>query len=319
MEVAPVEASPNAEPLVFSGSVRARDRAQLSFLVGGRIRVRSVEVGDRVDRGQMLARLDDTPFSLAVAAASARLAETESQAAQWARDLGRAERLAHRGAAGNEEVEKLKAGLLRVRAARDAAPAQRNEAQRQLKETRLSAPFAGTVLAMYRETTEMTSVGTPVVELSAEDGFEVELMVPEGVRARLSLDSPVEIRWPLADMPHVKGRLTSLGRGARGPAGLFPVVITLPPVDHLAPGFTAEVTLHAQTDTPLTVPLAAVANPGGGTPFVFVVKNERALRVPVEVGRLNHERIGVKGKLQIGDEVIVSGHASLLNGEAVTR
>ena len=202
-------------------------------------------------------------------------------------------------------------------AGRDAARARLAEAERQLKEASLIAPFDGTVLDVRLEAKEMARPGQPVVILSAEDSLEVEVRVPESIRAHLASDTPVEVTWPLADLPAVEGRIERFGRAASGPAGLFAVVVAIDDTEGVSPGFTAEVALPVRMPQALVVPVAAVADPGGDRPFVYRVLKDTAERVPVRVQALIDGGAVVQADLQSGDQVIVRGHASLLPGERI--
>ncbi len=317
VKVAPVEAAQDRRELRFSGITRAERRARLSFAFGGRITARPAEVGDRVGEGQLLARLDDLPLVNEVASARAALAELAARRAQTERDRDRAERLADAKAATGEELERTAAAVDALVAAEAAAAARLREAERRLSETRLTAPFAGTVTEVHFEPGEVALAGRPVVVLSGDGEIEVEVEVPESVIPRIAEGDGVEVLLPALGGEPLAGRVSSVGRTAAGPGQLFPVVVSLPPAERAAAGMSARVALRLVTEEALALPVAAVINPGGRRPVVFVVDGERARKVPVEVGTLLGDRVIVRGELAVGDEVVVGGQRGLLEGEAV--
>ncbi len=326
VKVAVVEAARTSRELRFSGTTRAARRARLAFSLGGRIVARPVEIGDRVARGQLLARLDDKEVANAVASARAALAEIEARRSQGERDLERAERLAAAKAATREELERAAAAAAALRAAEDAARARLAEAERQLGETRLTAPFAGTVTDVLFEPGELARPGVPVVSLAGDGEIEVEVEVPESVVPRVAAGDAVELRLPVLGGEAVPGRIESVGRTAAGPGRLFPVVATAD-ADRLVAGATAELVLKLTNDDALTLPVEAVVDPGGRRPAVFRVVDagagaRRVEKVPVEVGALAGDaggavRITVRGELEAGDLVVVGGQRGLLDGERV--
>lgn len=89
----------------FSGVTRAGRRAVLSFSVPARLVERSVEVGDRVDKGKEIARLDSGEFKNAEDAADASLSELEIRIAQAARDKNRVEVFAELPFAGRDQIK----------------------------------------------------------------------------------------------------------------------------------------------------------------------------------------------------------------------
>jgi hypothetical protein len=100
------------------------------------------------------------------------------------------------------------------------------------------------------------------------------------------------------------------------------VLVALPSHDALVPGVSAEIAFQRAPRGELSVPLAAVVNPGGARPAVFVAEDGRARRVAVEVMGVRGERVAVRGSLDgealaDGDLVITAGLSALIDGDAV--
>ena len=277
VKVAAVEAAQDRREMRFSGTTRATHRARLSFSVGGRLATRPAEVGARVQPGQLLAKLDDLKLSNGLATARATLAELSARRTQSERDYTRVSRLAAAGAATSEELEQTSAAVDALRAGEEAAQARLQEAQRQVAETRLVAPFAGTVTEVHFEPGEFARVGTPVVTIAGADEVEIEVEVPESVISRIATGDDAQIRFPVLGDATVVGRIKSVGRTAAGPGRLFPVVASLE-ADHMVVGATAELVLELANDHAMTLPVEAVVNPGGHRPFGVPSKNHRGYR-----------------------------------------
>ena len=303
--------------LTFSGTVRAHRRAQLAFTLTGRLVERSAKVGQTVKKGAPLARLDRAPFQNAVAEAKAQVAHIDVSIEQTRRDVERQKRLVTAGAAMAEQLEQLQSKLSALRTRRAQAKVKVDESSRQLRETRLVAPFDGTVVEANGEAGEVVRAGQPVVQLSALDELEVEVGVPEAVRAKLTDDTPVKVHFPLAATHAVRGTIDQLGLGAAGQGHLFPVTVRLAATHAVAPGFTAEVVFDVAPGRATVVPVAAIKDPSGQSPYVFRVAAERAERVAVEVVRLLGDRVMVRSGLEVGDNVVVQGHIRLLAGDRV--
>lgn len=330
VRTARVETSSDSRRLRFSGVTRAAQRARLGFSVGGRLLERTVDVGDRVSEGQVLARVEDREVRNAIATARGALAEVAARRAQAERDVDRVAELVAAKAATGEELEKTRAGLDALRAAEEAAQARLDETERLLDETTLEAPYAGTVLETFFEPGEHVVPGRPVVSISGQGDLELEVEVPESVVMRLRQGDDVDVVVPFLGRT-VPGTLHSVGRSAAGPGRLFPVVARVSD-DDLVAGATAELSLSLDTDAALAVPVAAVINPGGRSPALFRVESadgtSRVTKVRVEVGSLlsgasgtGDDRVTVTpvgdGTLEAGDVVVVGGQRGLLDGEAV--
>jgi RND family efflux transporter MFP subunit len=301
----------------YSSVVRAARRASLGFGVGGRLAARPVSLGDRVEAGQLLARLDDRQLGHAVRAAGAGRDDASARLAQLERDRDRALRLVAARAAGAEELEKIEATLSSARAAVSGSAARLGEARRVQAEARIEAPFAGTVSEVLLEPGELASPGQPVVILSGSGGLEVEIEVPESLRTALREGQAAAIELPLAGL-EARGVIRHLATAAPRPGRLFPVVVALDATDAVVPGLTAEVILTTRTEAALSVPIGAILDPAGGGPFVFVVEGDRVEAVAVEVIRVAGGKAQVSGPLGPGDRVAVAGHANLIAGEMVS-
>jgi len=322
VRVAAVEAAAERRELRFSGVTRAARHARLAFSIGGRMVARSVDVGDRVEAGEVLARLDARELDNAVATARGALAEVAARRAQAERDLERARSLAEAKAATEEELEQVRAGLDAARAAEDAARARLAEAERMLGEAALEAPYAGTVTEVTLEPGEYAGPGRTVVVFSGHGELELEVEVPESVVPHVERGVEAQVAVPFMGRT-VTGRVSSVGQAAAGPGRLFPVVVTIPEASGVVVGATAELVLALAADGALAVPVEAVVNPGGRRPAVFRLVDgdePRVRKVGVEVGTLLGDRVVVRAaadELAAGDLVVVGGQRGLLDGEVV--
>lgn len=316
VRVGTVEEGAGTREARLPGVTRSASRAALSFTVPARVASRPVEVGDAVKAGQVLARLDPGEYALASRSAGAALAELEVRLAQARRDEARVEQLAAARAATDEELEKARAATATLAAAHEAASARVADTQRLLSETTLRAPFDGTVTAVKVEPGEWASAGSTVVEVSGRGAVEVRLEVPEALRSRITVDSPVRVELPMSGRS-VAGRVASVADAA-GNAGLFPVLVRLEAAEGIVAGLAAEVVVPLANAAERTVPLAAVLDSGSSRPAVFVVTGGTARRVAVRPGRVLGDRLAVEADgLAVGDAVAVLGHTALADGDRV--
>jgi len=311
--VVPVRVTRSAR---LSGVTRARQRARLAFESGGRLVERTVETGARFRAGQVLARLDARPLANAAATAEGAVAEIAARLDQQERERDRTHRLFDAGAATREEVEQIDASVGALGAAADAAAARLREARRASTEGVLVAPFDGTVVAVGLQPGELAAPGVTVLEIAGDGAVEVEVEVPETFVDSLRRGQAVRVRLPFAGR-EVAGTVATRGAAAGGVGRLFPVVVAVDPAAGVLAGMTAEIEVVADGAEALSVPLAAVLNPGGARPTVFRVVDGRARRVNVELQGIVGDRVAVSGPLAAGDEVVVAGAAMLADGDQV--
>lgn len=320
VRTAEVSAEPAARSLSFPGVLRAADRVSLSFPVGDRLAARPVRLGDRVDAGEVVARLESEAMRHQLEEVGGTLREAETRLEQARRDRRRLDELYAVKAATENELEDAEAAVAGLEAVVAGARARSSETDRRLTETVLRAPFAGVVTAVAAEPGERVAPGQPVLELSGEGALEVETQLPESIAGVLAEGAAVEVRLPFSGAGEpaiVPGRLVRVGLAAATAGGLFPVRVEIAETVGLLPGMAAEVRFPLPAREQFTVPLAAVLDPGASRPHVFKVVGGVVVRTPVEVVALEGDRIGVRGELAAGDRVVTTGHTSLVDGDPV--
>jgi len=314
VRVAEVSLSEPTRDLRLPGVLRAVRRAEPAFLHSGHLAERFVARGERVVAGQRLAALQNPALGPALAAAEARVREQDERLVQFDADYERARELHASGLASAELLDRTLAQRNAARAARAQAVAGVAEARDQLADAILRAPFAATVSDLLIEPGDFVRAGQPVVVLSGDDGFEVEIRLPEGLARLLAAGDRVEVR-AVATGARATGHVRELGVARTGrPA---PAVIALAADVDWEPGISVHVSLGLDAPVALQVPLGAIVDPGTGRTRVFRVTDGRAVMTPVTVGRLVGASVEVSGALSAGDYVVVAGHQQLLDGDAV--
>jgi RND family efflux transporter MFP subunit len=301
----------------FGGVTQAKNRAVLSFAVPARVLDRQTESGAKVVRGQVLARLDDREFRNAVALARAAFSELKTQLAQARRDRIRMERLAASDVVPVVELEKATTRQSALESALAAAAARLKESRRLLDEVVLRAPFSGTVTKVYVQPGEWAVPGQPAIELTGDGEIELLVQVPETMLDRVSSGQAVQVQLPFADNRRVPGRISSVAKAALAAGRLFPLKVELSDEPGVVAGLTAQVIIDLSTQGVLTVPLAAVVNPGASQPFLFIYNGGKVSRRIITLGGIIGDRIVVSGKLHEGDRVVISGQSQLTDGQRV--
>ncbi|GAA0843802.1 efflux RND transporter periplasmic adaptor subunit [Marinobacter szutsaonensis] len=304
-------------PLRFSGIVQAAQRATLTFQVSGTLRERSVELGESVKAGDVLARVYNPALEPATDSARARLEELVTQYQQAVREWERSSRLHERGVVSEQALEQLAARRDSLKASVATAEASLAEAMRLLEESTLKAPFGGRIEALLVEKDEFVAAGQPVMRLSSPNGREVEVRVPAYLLDHVSLGQTLPV-WAVHDrsLPAVTGSVVEIAQGSAIRGELHPVLVSLPEAS-LEPGQPVEVGITPTSLPAMTVPLLSVLRDPGGT-TVFRVRDDRADRIPVQVQRIVGEQVAVRSDaLKPGDQVVYAGMTRLADGDTV--
>ena len=184
----------------FTGRLVARYQTSISFRVGGKVVRRYVEVGDRVQPGDLLFELDTTDFELQLAAAKDDVIATTAATLQARRNEARLVELLRRSAASQTEYDASKQSLDSNVAILDAAEKRFELAARQLEYATLRADHEAIITSVAAETGEVVAAGQPVAESVQRDELEIEVDVPEQLAASVSSDRAFATFWTRPEM-----------------------------------------------------------------------------------------------------------------------
>jgi RND family efflux transporter MFP subunit len=299
----------------FVGVVRARYETDLGFRVAGKIVTRVVNVGDKVRRGDIVARLDPEDLKLQVQSAEAEFAAATSNLAQAAADLERYTSLRARGFASVAEFDRKKA-------ANDEADGRLKRARRSLELARnqldyadLKADADGLITATLAEPGQVVAIGQPVARLARSGEKEAAVALPETWLAEARKARASVQLWSDRGRSFT-ARLRELSPQADPATRTYAARFTIEHADDsVAFGMTATVTLAVVGEGRVAkLPLSAVLNRGTG-PSVYVVDETGALVLrPVTVASFNEDTALVTSGVADGDKVVTLGVQKLEAG-----
>lgn len=344
--------SPASDPgagavLQATGYVTARRQATVSAQITGTLTAVLIEEGDRVKKGQVLARLDDSAYKAALdavkaqaAAAHALVAQYQAQLAQNERDATRQQSLAAQGLVPKQTAEQARtlvdstrAQLVSQQKQVAAADAQVVEAQVNFDYCVIRAPFDGVI------TTKDAQVGEIVSPFSAGGGFtrtgigtivdmeslEVDVDVNEAYIGRVKPDMPAEAvldAYPDWKIPaHVIAIVPAADRGkatVKVRVALEKKDARIVPDMGVRVSFLEQKTANvAQAPKGVLVPAKAIAQRDGRS-VVFVVAGGKAQLRTVQPATQNYGDMKlIPDALQAGDAVVLSPPAALRDGADV--
>ena len=335
--------------LTASGYVVAQRRSSVASKASGRLIELNVREGSKVNKGDLLARLDASDIKAAILGAEAAVHQTEAnvrqttvQLIQARSDLARARSLEAQGFVSPQTVENALAKNKAAFAAVAAAEASKEQAEAQLKAqkvgldyTEIRAPFDGVVLVKNANVgdiiTPMSSAAGAqgaVVTMADMTTLEVEADVSEGNLSKTKTGQPVEITLdalPAARFrAHVVGIVPTVDRAKA-------TVMTKIKFDSLdpriLPEMSAKVSFLSQAITDADQqPVMAVANTTvvnkDGSSVIYRVKagdggKYTAEEVQVKPGRKLGDLTEISGDLKAGDKVVSTPPSSLKSGARV--
>jgi RND family efflux transporter MFP subunit len=302
----------------FTGTIAARHDMPIGAEgEGGRITAVYVEAGDKVRRGQILARLDQSVILPQVNRLAASLDEARAQAALSEAEYRRAKGVESAGALSAEEIERRRAAAVTDEARVKVAAAQLAEAQARLDRTIIRAPAEGVVLTRNAEAGQNAVPGGEALFRLAS-GAEIEMrgQIAEQDLARLQIGQPAIVYLTGIAQPF-NGRVRLLGAVIDPATRLGEIRIALEPHPSLRPGAFARGQVSVSEAQRAVLPQTAVLADQKGNYVLIVNAEQQAERRDVRVADTIAEGIVIGEGLK-GDERVISTAGGFLRaGEKV--
>lgn len=319
VRVVTVEKRTGGETVSLTGQIEAEEEVNLSFRVGGRMIERSVNVGDRVAAGQVVARLEAQPARNALQTARANLTAARAQLTKTRNDFVRQQSLMESGFTTRVRYDQALQAMQAAQAQVDSTEAQLKTAQDQLSYTELIADAAGYVTARGAEPGEVVQAGRTIVQVARQGGRDAVFDVPERIIRRTPPHVVVSVA--LASDPQVRtaGRVREVAPQADPVTRTFRVRIGLdetPPAMRL--GSTVVATVQLDEMSGMEIPASALTR-ADRQPAVWIVDPASfavSLR-NIDIHRYDLDRVVVAQGLYPDDIVVTAGVQSLRPGQKV--
>ena len=310
--------------LSYLAVVRADKETDLSFKVGGIVDVigpaagTDWDEGTPVKAGDVLAELKQNDFTNALISARVR-------AELAVKTVERFRKLRTTDAISQQELDVSEANWR-------TSQAQLDEAEQNMKDSRLVASMDGVVLARYVNAHVTVGAGQRALRVADTRTMSVELGLPDRLVTRLSPGNEVDVVVSaLEGRPPFRGRVSEVGVSANAEGRLYRVVIKVPNPDGvLRSGMTARIVLG---DAPsvrtglVRIPLSALVTlspapagtnaPSASQLSVFVAQDGKAVQRAVKTGDILGSSILVTEGLQPGEHVVTSGASFLYDGARI--
>jgi RND family efflux transporter MFP subunit len=343
--------------VAVSGTLAAEQEAELGMKVAGRLSQVAVDLGSRVQRGQVLARLAPADYQLRVEQAAAALAQAQARLGLAADQtvvrvdpeqtgvVKRAQAQLVEARARRERARALFTEQLLPQAELDTAEAayqvaesqyqdareevlnrqgvlaqRRSElelARQQLADSVLVAPFAGAVRERHATPGQFVSAGEPVVTLVKTHPLRLRLAVPERMASRVQVGQAVRVRAE-GDSRLYTGRVARTSPSIDETDRTLRIEAEVPNEDGgLRPGSFANAEIVTAAAQPAVLVPATAVVVFAGIEKVLVVEEGKSVEKRVRTGRRVGERVEITEGLA-GGERVVAEPGNLVGGQEVT-
>jgi membrane fusion protein (multidrug efflux system) len=305
VEVAPARSGLMEDRLSAVGSTRAHRAIEVVSVVAGRVDALGFREGETVEEGRILVELD-------AAQAKAERQEAVANLANARTRLERARALLRTSNATEATVDELTRAV-------QAAEARLALADAKLADRQIRAPFSGTVGLRRVDVGAYVTPGAPITTLDDTDPIDVEFTVPERFLRELSPGLPLTIRSAAYEGTLFEGRVRSVDSRVSEVARTVQLRAEIANAEGLLrPGMfvTVELVLNARPEAVIVPETALIAD--GERNYIYVIENDTANRVEVEVGQRRPGAVEIRRGVSAGQMVATAGLQNLRPGAAVT-
>jgi membrane fusion protein, multidrug efflux system len=303
----------------ISGSLEPDEQATVRAEVQGAVLATYAEAGQRVKKGQLLARLDDTALREQALSAKSAVATAQDAADIAQRNLQRSEALIKVGAIADRDLESARNAAMAAQTQLDNARAVYANAEKTLDKTVVRAPFDGVVAARTANGGDFLSPGGAMFTIVNPATMRLEASVPANALDEVKIGMPVAFEVTGYPGQSFVGHITRMNPTADPTTRQVAIVARIPNAGQsLVGGLFADGRVATSTRESPVVPMSAV-DQAGIRPTVMALRGGRATPVVVELGIRDNvaETVEILHGLSSGDTVLVGAARGISPGTPV--
>ena len=296
--------------LELQGSVETKENLLITPEMSGILTRVYVKEGDKVFKGQLLAKIDDGGLSQQFSSAQiqADLLKTtfDRQERLWDQKIG-------------SELQYLQA-----KSSYESAVESVNQVKQQLAKSNIRAPFSGVVDDVITEQGNVVAAGqTQLIRIVNLSDMYIETDVPEDYITSISNGKDVEVTFPVLGKK-IEAKIRQTGNFINPANRTFKVEIAVPNKDKtIKPNLTARLKLNDYTnEEAILIPQSIISENADGKQYIYILENKEGLKATakqliIETGKTQGDQIEIISGLKVDDEIVKEGARSIKDGQIV--
>lgn len=299
------------------GALFPKEKAVLAAEVSGALAQVFADMGDKVQTGQALARIDPREYQLRLDSAQAQFEQAQARLANMQANFHRMSELNRQHLIAAQQYDESSAAMRVAQADAEAADKAVGIAQKKLNDTYIRAPFNGSVQKRIVALGEHIGEGMPLYELIATDPIKLRAPIPERFVPMAKIGLRVDLTVDARPDQTFHGAISRIAPALDENSRTLLIEAEVPNADGLLkPGYFAHVTMNLGHDRALFIPNSAILR-YAGVARVFVFKDGAVQSREVTTGSMEGSQIEIISGLKAGEKVVTSDVDRLADGTAV--
>ncbi len=308
--VVEVQYQSSPQRIEFSGNVAGVESAKLSTKLMGTITSFPFEVGNKVSKGQIIAKVNSSDLIAKKQQVQAGIAQAEAAFNNMATNYKRVKNLFDKGSATQKEMEDIQMAYSMAEAQLKAARAMEVEIEDVLNYAEIKAPFDGYLVNKFFDEGDLSAPGHPLAIIENLDRFKVVASVSASDVNDISKGTEVKVKMDELGGKLFTGTVSEINQGAHPASRQYEVQVTIDDTDAksfgLKSGMYAKIIYDGKTDQQITIDESLLVKRGQLNGVMTVSESKTALLRWVRLGKKTGSSYEVLSGLNIGDKVIAN-------------
>ena len=299
------------------GLIYSKSSPSLAVEVSGRVIEIIADVGDEVNAGDILAKIDSEKYNLQYSQAKAEIARLSALLINQELDLRRAEKLFTDNLVSEEMMDRTKADFNALKEQMNAADAQLRNTKRLIEETNIKAPIKSEVAIKHIDAGDYVQPGMVVYELVDTKNLKVDLSFPEYLSPKLKKGLEVHITSPTNPDEVVISKIRDIKPNIDSRNKSLTTIIDFENPGTWLPGASSRATVvFSKFENAIVVPQISVVRRSIGE-VIYVVNGNTAKETPVKTGLRKEGYIQILEGITLNDEIVKDGAGFLTDSSII--
>jgi RND family efflux transporter MFP subunit len=322
VDIVAAETAPSSVPLTLPGETAAWYDSVIYARVDGYVATWTANIGDHVQKGQILATIDTPDLDAQLAAAQAKL-KAANALVEFSKSTFERWKNSPAGVVSQQEREAKKADYdnALAQAGLDQADVDRYMALTQFKQ--VTAPYDGTITERRIDIGNLVTAGstsntTSLYRIVQDDPIRVFVDVPQSAASDVKTDLPAHITASNVHNRIFEGKVARTADAINEQTRTLHVEVDIPNPDHaLVSGMYVDVGFELATEGLVQIPAAALVFRSGGPQVAVVDKDNKVTFHKVTIVRDGGNAVEISSGVAVGDKIALNISSQIADGETV--